>query len=242
MKYRPLCILFLSVLIAAPLTGQQTTTIPREGAERLHVKTLFGGVELMTYDGTAIEVTHTVTVNGKAYPDLAELTVSRADGELRIEEIGPTGDDLHALQQGNGDRNTNSQIKLIVRVPNDLVVTLETLYGGVDATDVPRLREVNSTYGGITVSYGDTGPSGVLELYSNYGAVDLTLPPDASADLELKTQYGELLTDFDLEVDTERSRQGQFLEHVVGTIGGGGARVRCESPYGKVYLRQAEEL
>jgi hypothetical protein len=229
-------------LLGFPLAAQTELSIPRDGADRLLVKSHFGGVEVSIYEGETIEVVHLVLINDEEHPELSELEYRNENGTIILEEVGPTADDWSDLQDRNKDCdcNMNSRIKLRVRVPRDLDVSLETLYGSATVTDVPRLQEIESTYGGIEVRYTDTGLAGPLKLYSNYGAVDLTLPPDTRADLELETQFGELLTDFDVRIDEAESEQRQFHERVVGSIGGGGAQVQCKSPYGKVYLRQSE--
>jgi hypothetical protein len=230
------------LLLTAYLPAQDDlTSLTRDGATLLHVTTHFGSVELETHAASTITIVHTVTVDGKPYPELARLEHRRQGSTLLVEEIGPTGDDLKELQQYPKGYSTRTEVKLIIRVPEDMDVKLETLYGGATVTDVPRLQEIESTYGTVTVSYENTALAGPLTLYSNYGAVDLALPAGTDATLELETQYGELLTDFDIALDEGRSEQRQFYEHVVGSIGGGGAQVRCNSPYGKVYLRKSGE-
>ena len=229
-----LCLLTWPMLAQSDVTG-----IEVEGATALHLSTNFSRVDLRTYGGDQIVIEHTVTIDGEPHPELRKLEISRRDGTIRVKEVGPTMQQLTRVQNDrNGDQNTNSQIRMIVRVPEGLDVALETVYGEVVVTDVPNLREVNATYGAVTVVYRDTGVPGSLRLYSNYGAVDLTLPNDTGAALELTTQFGELLTDFDITLDAAGSEQRQFYEHVEGTIGGGGAQLSLESPYGKVYLRK----
>ncbi|MEL6843975.1 MAG: hypothetical protein AAFP02_12265, partial [Bacteroidota bacterium] len=71
-------------------------------------------------------------------------------------------------------------------------------------------------------------------------AVDLTVPRGFNAEVDLTTKYGDLLTDLDIDIDTERSKEKEFYQHVVGTVGSGGARVQCKTPYGNVYLREAK--
>ena len=229
-----LCLLTWPMLAQSDVTG-----IEVEGATALHLSTNFSRVDLRIYGGDQIVIEHTVTIDGEPHPELRKLEISRRDGTIRVKEVGPTMQQLTRVQNDrNGDQNTNSQIRMIVRVPEGLDVALETVYGEVVVTDVPNLREVNATYGAVTVVYRDTGVPGSLRLYSNYGAVDLTLPSDTGAALALTTQFGELLTDFDITLDAAGSEQRQFYEHVEGTIGGGGAQLSLESPYGKVYLRK----
>ena len=232
--------LLLLLLLTTPLLAQSDVTgIELEGATALHLTTNFSQVDLRTYDGDQIVIEHTITIDGEPHPELRKLDIDRRNGTIRVEEVGPSMEELTELQNDRDyDGNTNSQVRMVVRVPEGLAVSLKTLYGSVTITDVPELQEVDATYGTVTVVYRETGVPGSLRLYSNYGAVDLTIPSDSGAALELTTQFGELLTDFDIAMDAAGSEQRQFYEHVEGTIGGGGPRVSLESPYGKVYLRK----
>ena len=232
-----LCLLTWPMLAQSDITG-----IELEGATALHLSTNFSRVDLRIHEGDQVVIEHTVTIDGVAHPELCKLDISRRDSILRVEETGPTMKELTRVQDRVQDRgwdgNTNTQVRMVIRVPKWLAVSLKAVYGEVVATDVPYLREVNATYGAVTVVYRDTSVPGSLRLYSNYGAVDLTLPTDTGAALALTTQFGELLTDFDITLDAAGSEQRQFYEHVEGTIGGGGAQLSLESPYGKVYLRK----
>ncbi|CAH0998747.1 hypothetical protein LEM8419_00095 [Neolewinella maritima] len=236
---RPLLLL----LLASPLLYAQSdmTGIELEGATALHLSALFSNVEIREATGDAVTVEHAVTIEGEPRPELAKLDIDRRDGTIYVDEEGPTMRDLSKVNKQYGrDSCCNSQVRMIVRVPAGITVTVETVYGSVDITDLTGLREVKSTYGGVTVAYADTGFPAELDLYSNYGAVDLTIPPGQALRVDLTTQYGELLTDVDLTIDPAASERRDFYEHVVGTVEGAARPgvVRCEAPYGKVYLRE----
>lgn len=233
--------LILSIL-CFPLFAQSAMTgIDPEGATKLHVSANFSQVDLRQGDGDQITVEHSVIVEGKPRPDLADLEVERDGQTIRVNELRPLQEDFVGIwKKGNRHEDCcNSQISMIVRVPAGMEVTVETVYGGVEVTDLPGLREIDATYGGVTVVVPEGALGEDLKLYSNYGSVDLSLPPGTGADLELQTEHGELLTDLDISIDEDESERRDLYERVVGTVGGGGAQVQCESPYGKVYLRLA---
>ncbi len=236
------------LLAAGPLHAQSDPlVVPPDGATALHLEGFFGSVELAEGSGRDIIVRHLITVNDTPRPDLGKLEVSRDGSTITVTEAAPREENLRGewnkistVIDGRvvrGHDGHNVDIRITVEVPPGLDITVHTLYGGVTATDVAGVREVRSTYGDITVVYHATDRDTPLELYSNYGDVDLSLPAGARADVELETEFGELLTDFDIAIDTEASETRQFFERVVGRINGGGARVRCRSPYDHVYLR-----
>ena len=233
-------ILLFLFLVSFSLRGQSDMTgIELEGATALHLSALFSSVDIREATGDVITIEHSVTVEGEPRPELAKLDVKRRDGTIYVEETGPTMQQLN--RQSRRENCCDDQIRMIVRVPAGITVTVETEYGVVDIADLAGLVAVNSTYGGVTVVYDQASLPQDLDLYSNYGAVDLTLPRGQGARVELTTEFGELLTDLDIAIDEAASEKRDYYERVVGTIGGGGpiaiGKVRCKAPYGKVYLR-----
>ncbi|PPK87800.1 hypothetical protein CLV84_0753 [Neolewinella xylanilytica] len=243
-------ILLSSLLLAAGHLSAQSDPriIPTNGATHLDITANFGDVELVPSHTDQLTLRHVVVINGVERPELGEITVDRRGDRLIVAETSPTEDQLSrecAAQRasgGNGRQyNCNSRIELQIAVPAGMQVEVDTKYGGVHVADIAGLTRVHSTYGTVEVDHRDLSGSAELDLYSNYGEVDLTLPANATAELELITEFGTLLTDFDIAIDAEASEQRQFYERVVGTIGqGGGAQVRCRSPYDTVYLRRAK--
>ncbi|WP_168797574.1 DUF4097 family beta strand repeat-containing protein [Neolewinella litorea] len=241
--------LISGLLLAAGYLHAQSnpTSIPVEDALTLIVDAHFSTVELSAGSGPAVEVDHRITVTGKPRPELGKLAVSRDGQRLRITETHPLEDDLKSAmtadtviisgrkQVGYSDHNIDT--RLLVSVPPGLTVHIKTLYGAVEVDDVSGLQAVESTYGAVTVTYRAADRADDLVLYSNYGDVDLALPADATADLELETEHENLLTDFDIAIDATASEHRNFFERIKGTINGGGARVQCKSPYNNVYLR-----
>ena len=244
-------LLFCGLLLAAGhLCAQDAParTVPTDGATRLELSAFFSEVIVTSGPGPDVRLEHRVTIDGEPRPDLATLDVAREDGVLQVVETGPREKDLKhpgtryfqvngAPTEGESRRRV--RVSLTVQVPAGIEVAIETQYGGVEVTDVAGLRRVYAKYGGARVVYANVRPTGPLRLESGYGDVDLSLPAGAGADLELSTEFGELLTDFDIALDADRSEQRQFYERVVGKINGGGAQVQCRAKYDRVYLRKA---
>lgn len=221
---------------------------PLDGASVLRVYAPLSRVFVTSGGTDAVRIEHQILVDGKERPELGKLNVKRLDNMLHVEELKPTirslrkdiGDSYGRMEIVDGKQKKQPEVKseLRLEVPTGVEVVVDTEYGSIQVEGVPRLKKVTSTYGTIDVVIQKFSSKRGLELYSNYGTVDLTLPAATAADVKLSTDYGELLTDFDLAVDTDRSRERQFHETVVGTIGGGGASIDLRTPYGAVYLRK----
>ncbi|WP_116127719.1 hypothetical protein [Lewinella sp. IMCC34183] len=241
-----------SLLLAAGLLHAQSDplVVPLDGATSLTLIGYYGNVEITEGNTSSIRIHHLITVDDAPRPELGKLTVDRQGAALTITEASPQDGDMAEVwskssRTVNGMRVTSNdnqhvKIKIAVEVPPGLRVSVDNRYGDVRATDVPGLDDISSTYGDLIIRYSTFDRERDMRLFSNYGDVDLALPAGADADLELETEYGELLTDFAIDIDTDRSKTGQFLERVVGRINGGGAQVRCRAPYDHVYLRTSK--
>ena len=108
-----------------------------------------------------------------------------------------------------------------MEVPEGIACTVLAEYGNVTVTDLGKLVAAQATYGGVTAIYTTTQPQDDLELKSTYGAVDLTLPTRMGADVVLQTEYGDLYTDTDIDIQVGESTEKMFYHRTVGTIRGG---------------------
>jgi hypothetical protein len=248
----------LLMLAASYCFAQSDQTIPLRGATKVHIFAAFSGVEVTTGPVSDVSLTHILSVDGDDRPDLRELSINRQGKTLTIREVKPTaklinrearwgnvtisyGDEDNKNSHRSGQDMAIVEAILKVQVPANVAVTVETVYGGIKATDVRGLAEASAKYGAIDVVFTEKIRFGQLSLNSEYGAVDLTVPPGFSADGDLMTKYGDLLTDLDRNGDTERSKEKAFYQHVIGTVGGPGdnrGQVQCKTPYGNVYLRE----
>ncbi len=93
-----------------------------------------------------------------------------------------------------------------------------TVNGSVDLTEVGGPIEASAVNGSVEVDVARVDPSARSRISSTNGSVRLTLPRDASADVEAHTVNGSVSCDFDL---TGEHRSRRRLE---GRIGSGGAR------------------
>jgi hypothetical protein len=246
---------FLLLLVSLPLLvfGQgDQQEIALEGATAVHISAAFSSVSVTTGGNGVVAVNHSFTVDGADRPDLRHLAVERKGGVLHLREVKPTADLLNREFSGrNVNRITGGReggkgvfngvmvdATLAIVVPAGVKITVETTYGGIKAVNVAGLTKAHAKYGAVDVIFATVSPMPDLDLYSNYGAVDVTIPAGRGANLDLTTEYGELLTDMEIQVDAKASEEKEFFQRVIGTIAGGGNRIKCEAPYGDVYLRE----
>ncbi len=86
------------------------------------------------------------------------------------------------------------------------------------------------------------------------GNIDLTLPEDTKADLKMRTENGDVYTDFDVKMrplneppaaDDQRDRGGRYRAQITrntfGSINGGGPEYDLRTFNGQIYVRKGRK-
>jgi hypothetical protein len=121
------------------------------------------------------------------------MTISsgRLTGGSDVELQVPARTNLK-LSTVNGD-----QI-LVERIEGDIEVT--AVNGSIMLTDVSGAAVVHSTNGEVKVTLRQLTPQKPMSFTSFNGDVDVTLPANTKANLKMRTDHGEVLTDFDVQI------------------------------------------
>lgn len=109
-------------------------------------------------------------------------------------------------------------------------VRASTVNGSVDVSGAGGEVEASAVNGSVEVNVARIDPSGRSRLSTTNGSVRLTLPRDASAEVEAHTVNGSVGCDFDL-ADARKSRR-----KLEGRIGNGGARFELGTVNGSVHV------
>src|SRR5690606_9646305 len=125
---------------------------------------------------------------------------------------------------------------------------IENYNGEITATDISG-TVIAATYNGdIVITYTKLTPNTPLS-YSTYnGDIDLTFPADMKTTLKMRTQQGDILTDFDVNlikggpVKKQESKSGTYKvvidEWVRGDVNGGGAEITMKNYNGDLKIRK----
>lgn len=104
----------------------------------------------------------------------------------------------------------------------------------------------NATNGNVEVVFTKMTLEKPNSIISVNGYVDVTLPKETKADLEMNTVNGEAYTDWELEVDKDASSAmpmgmgNMNVFNVSGKINGGGIPISIQSVNGDIYLRKSK--
>lgn len=124
---------------------------------------------------------------------------------------------------------------------------LSNVNGGITANDIGGTVVANATNGALNVSFSEVAPDRPMSFTTLNGFIDVSLPADTNADLSINTNRGEILTDFDVEVqpsqaEVERDDSGgrfrvKVNQDVRAKLGDGGPEYRFRTFNGDVVIR-----
>ena len=111
--------------------------------------------------------------------------------------------DIQVPAKTNLKLNTvNGDDILVERVEGDIEVT--SLNGQITLTDVAGAVVAHATNGDVKVVLRQVTAQKPMSFTSFNGDVDVMLPPNVKANLKMRTDHGEVLTDFDVQIQQQR--------------------------------------
>jgi DUF4097 and DUF4098 domain-containing protein YvlB len=162
------------------------------------------------------------------------------DGALSI--MVPRRSSLQLKCMNNGDIEVNG-------VQGE--IDADNLNGRVILTNVSGSAVAHSLNGEVKASFDRVDPAKPMSFSTMNGEIDVTLPRDVKANFRMKTDNGDIYSDFDVKLDTSRSsqpevsgkpREGRYRIRVDkamrGTVNGGGPEYQFTSFNGQIYLRE----
>lgn len=158
----------------------------------------------------------------------------------------------------------NTRINLDIKLPSNFDLNVSTVNGGVETTGINGVHEVSSVNGPIEMTnvggsiLSNTVNGDIIVTFTNLNAeepmsfvtlngdVDVTFPTSVKAVAKMRTDRGEIFTDFDMDINRSKpevkSDGDQYKvslnSWVYGTIGGGGPEYTFKSMQGDIIIRK----
>jgi hypothetical protein len=129
-------------------------------------------------------------------------------------------------------------------------IDINNINGPVTLTNVSGNTLVHTVNGDITVVLARVAAGKPLSFSTMSGDIDVTLPADVKANLKMKTEQGEIYTDFDIDMTrqptrtetSEKTEQGKyriaFDKSLYGLVNGGGQEMSFNTFGGDIYIRR----
>ncbi len=204
----------------------------------------------------------------KERPDRAEglkaISVSASDNTGIGLVVEKSEDSFTVLKISKNARNKSYKFL----IPNKATLSIQDIHAEVNTTYIVENFEgeaeimalnsqlkmnnisgpvvANATNGNIEIVFAKLTPEKPNSIVSVNGFVDVTLPKNTAANLEMNTVNGEAYTDWDIQVDKDASSAmpmgmgNMNVFNIAGAINGGGIPISIQSVNGDIYLRKAK--
>lgn len=248
-------------------TEQLTVPLSEPGKPyKLNVDLVQGSITVIGYEGKDV----VIEVKGNEERNKQ----NRESNGMRRLDAGASAN-VHAEEKNNkvtvgADISISHHTNLIIKVPqNGATLKLSTVNGGnVMVNNVSGEMEVSNTNGAIkmdgvsgsvvantvngniSVSFKSIDTKAAMAFTTLNGTVNVTFPANLKANVKLKTDHGNIYTDFDVVNDARKpevsrtSKDGMYNlkidDWVYGKIDGGGPELMMKTMNGSIYIHKAK--
>lgn len=276
MKTNQLLTLSIAALLASftsPIQAQtgakEQLVVPLSDAGKpgsLQVNLINGTIRVTGYSGNQVVIDAVVKS-----PEDDEKPKSEAGGMKRISKNG--GLELTATEEHNVVKLTtkmvNTTMLLEIKVPQkfglkvgtinngDIVIEnvsgemeIQNVNGDITLTNISGSAVANTINGTLKANFKTIDTSSPMAFSTLNGNVDVTIPATAKFDVKLKSDRGEIYSDFDVDIDksapqaTRSAKDGMYKvsidDWVKGKINGGGSEIMMKNMNGNIYVRKAK--
>ena len=219
-----------------------------------------------------------ITIKGTARKDVLVRYTSEDDDEDRrnekkdgLKRVSGGGIDLEASENNNfitiKSNSWNKEVDLEIEIPSGMDVQAHTYNNGdlmmsniqgelaltnyngeITALNISG-SVIATTYNGEIKITFDKVAEGVPMSYHTYnGDVDVSFPASSKGSFKMKTEQGDIYTDFDMKISntgpkkTEDTKSGTYRividDWKKGDINGGGAEITMKTNNGDIYIRK----
>jgi DNA polymerase II small subunit/DNA polymerase delta subunit B len=121
--------------------------------------------------------------------------------------------------------------------------------GALKLTGISGVVVANTWNGDVEVSFTSVDPDKPMSFSTWNGDIDVTFPASVKANVRMKSERGEVYSDFDIQVDTtpqkkEVKKEGKyqisFEKYIIGSINGGGPEYHFKTYTGDILIRKAK--
>jgi hypothetical protein len=126
-------------------------------------------------------------------------------------------------------------------------IEASNINGSITLTDVSGSGLVNTINGKILGNFKKVTPNTPMSFTSLNGSIELTFPSDIKATTKLKSDRGEVYSDFKMELESKpevkENKNGQGTKISIGQwtygkINGGGAEITFKNMNGNIYIKK----
>ncbi|GAB3899538.1 DUF4097 family beta strand repeat-containing protein [Spirosoma agri] len=266
-----LLFLFWTLPVAAQNDAKEQIVVPLSEPAKpgfLTVALINGSIRVVGYSGKEVVIEAVVPTKRGERDEKSEVSVN---GMKRIS----SSSDMEVSAEEKNNKitiNTNSwkrPIDLTIKVPTRCSLTLKTVNNGeitvdgvtgtleianvngaIQLTNIAGSAVANTINGNLTAVFKAIDADSPMAFSTLNGNVDVTFPASAKASVKVRSDQGDVYSDFDIDVDkiqtksTRTEKNGMYrvsvADWVKGKINGGGPEVMMKNMHGTIYIRKGK--
>lgn len=256
--------ILVSLLLVTTAVGQDQLAIPLSNpgqSGQLNLSMVRGELLVSGYDGDEVIIRFD---NGQ------ENRQQREVNQNGLRRISGSGSGFEVNERNNIVDITNVSpmrlVKFDILVPRNFSLKLSMVHGDtfvvenvngdldinhvngeVTLTNIGGSALVNTVNGDIKATFENVGQDKPMAFSNVNGNIDVTLPPSTRMTAKMRTEWGDMFTDFDMELTRGEniSRNGSGSGYrvsvnnwVIGEINGGGPEYLFKTLRGDIYIRR----
>ncbi|WP_421873699.1 DUF4097 family beta strand repeat-containing protein [Marinoscillum sp.] len=270
---KKLATILLGIFVAAAAMAQdngfaEQFTVPlSKPGERVSIKLdqVQGDIRVTAYEGKEVIINAKSSGESAFHQSEKDSNVPPGMKKVSVNSVG-----LSAKESDNYIRiNSESwkrRIDIDMKVPANANLDLHTVHGVVEVTGVNGAMELSGVNGSITltnvsgsvvantvngevkVTLGKVTAGEPMSFVTLNGNVDITLPASTKATAKLRSDQGDVYTDFDMDMERSKTNvkraNGEYEvsinNWVYGKINGGGPEYTFKNMNGNIIIRKGK--
>lgn len=270
-KMKITCLAIFCLMIAAQSYAQsgstETLTVPLSSPGKqytLKVHLVTGSIKVNGYDGKDIIINVTPRGNDEEENPRTVNGMKRITSHGSFEVTAKEADNTVTINTGNPGKSIDLELKIPQDVKlkagtvNNGEVTVENLRGELEInnvndkitlTNISGSVVANTVNGDVEVTFKTIDPKAPMAFSTLNGDVNVTFPMDTKANLKLKSDNGDVFSDFDIDIDKTPAKTDKTNEPglykikkddwVLGKINGGGPEIIMKNMQGDIYVKKS---
>ena len=121
-------------------------------------------------------------------------------------------------------------------------VEAKALHEGIKLENVTGPLVLNFTHGDIEIDFATINQNSPISITNIHGIIDISLPSNTPAEVEMGAGFGEIFTNFDIKFSSPENKKGLAKvggkQAIKGTINGGGVKIHLKTFHDNIYLRK----
>ena len=260
--------LFMGSLSFGQSGSAEQLTVPLSSPGKpysLKVHLVTGSIKVVSYEGKDVIINATPrNSDNEEGPKIVENGMKRISTSGGFEVTAKEADNTVTVNTGN----PNKAVDLDLKIPQDVKLKIGTVNDGeivvdnvrgelevnnvndkITLTNISGSVVANTVNGDVTVTFSSVDPKAPMAFSTLNGDVRVTLPADTKANLKVKSDNGEVYSDFDIDIDKTPSKIDKVTEPgmykikkdewIYGKINGGGTELMMKNMQGDIYVKKS---